>query len=102
MVSRDYALEFEVKVKSPLRDLRECLTEAIKDRDCRKELLATTVEDYDEIKRTYEAELATLKAELERRSPVPLTIIGKFKPRLAELTSFKPKLLIRFITNKPC
>ena len=28
--------------------------------------------------------------------------VGKFRPRLIELTSFKPKLLIRFIMNKPC
>ena len=26
--------------------------------------------------------------------------VGKFRPRLIELTSFKPKLLIRFIMNK--
>ena len=28
--------------------------------------------------------------------------VKKFKPRLIELTSFKPKLLIRFIMNKTC
>ena len=28
--------------------------------------------------------------------------VGKFRPWLIELTSFKPKLLIRFIMNKPC
>ena len=28
--------------------------------------------------------------------------IGKFRPQLIELTSFKPKLLIRFIMNKTC
>ena len=28
--------------------------------------------------------------------------VGKFRPRLIELTSFKPKLLIRFIMNKTC
>ena len=28
--------------------------------------------------------------------------VGKFRPRLIELTSFKLKLLIRFIMNKPC
>ena len=30
------------------------------------------------------------------------TSVGKFRPRLLKLTSFKPKLLIRFIMNKPC
>ena len=29
-------------------------------------------------------------------------IVGKFRLRLIELTSLKPKLLIRFIMNKPC
>ena len=28
------------------------------------------------------------------------TFVGKFRPRLIELTSYKPKLLIRFIMNK--
>ena len=28
--------------------------------------------------------------------------VGKFRPRLIELTSFKPKLLIRLIMNNPC
>ena len=28
--------------------------------------------------------------------------VGKFRPRLIELTSFKPKLLIKFIMNKSC
>ena len=28
--------------------------------------------------------------------------VGKFRPQLIELTSFKSKLLIRFIMNKPC
>ena len=28
--------------------------------------------------------------------------VVKFRPRLIELTSFKPKLLIRFIMNKTC
>ena len=29
-------------------------------------------------------------------------VVGKFRPRLIELTSIKPKLLIRFIINKTC
>ena len=28
--------------------------------------------------------------------------VGKFRPRLIELTSFKSKLLIKFIINKTC
>ena len=30
------------------------------------------------------------------------SFVGKFRPRLIELTSFKLKLLIRFIRNKTC
>ena len=33
-ILRDYALKFEVRVESTLKDLKECLIEAIKDRDC--------------------------------------------------------------------
>ena len=29
-------------------------------------------------------------------------LVGKFRPQLIELISFKPKLLIRFIMNKTC
>ena len=57
-----------VKVNNTLRDLRQCLTETIRDRDCCKELLDTMVEDYDEMGRAYEAELATLRAELEKKN----------------------------------
>ena len=53
------------KLRVLLRDLRECLIEAIRDRDCRKELLDATMEDYDEMGRTYEVKLATLRAKLE-------------------------------------
>ena len=64
-ILRDYALKFEIRVESTLRDLRECLTEATRDRDCCRELLNATVEDYDEMGRAYKAELATLRAEIE-------------------------------------
>ena len=70
-IQEDYTPQFEVRVKSTLRDLRECLTEAISDRDCYRELLDTSVEDYDEMGRAYEAELTALRVELEQRSPAP-------------------------------
>ena len=41
------------------------MTEAISDRDCYRELLDTSVEDYDEMGRAYEAELTALRVELE-------------------------------------
>ena len=39
--------------------------------------------------------------ELEDEEP-DLACVGKLRPQLKELTSFKPKLLIRFIMRKPC
>ena len=33
---------------------------------------------------------------------IAFVTVGKFRPQLIELTSFKPKLLIRFIINKTC
>ena len=73
-ILRDYTLDFMDRVESTLRDLKEYLTEAIGDKDCCKELLDATVEDYDEIGRAYEVELATLRAELEQRSLPPLAM----------------------------
>ena len=41
-------------------------------------------------------------AAMHRYWQVLMTSIGKFRPRLIELTSFKLKLLVRFIMNKTC
>ena len=68
---RDFTQEFEVRVQSTLRDLKECLTEATRDRDCCKEILDATMEDFDDIGRTNEAELVTLRAQLTQRDQVP-------------------------------
>ena len=57
-ILRDYTFKFKVRVESILRDLRECLIEAIRDRDYYKEAFDAIVEDFDEMGRTYEAELA--------------------------------------------
>ena len=56
--------------ESTLRDLRKCQTEAIRDRGCCKEILDATVEDFDEMGRTYEAEYTTFRVELKQRSPI--------------------------------
>ena len=53
-ILRDYTLEFEVRVERTLRDLRECLEKAIRDRDCCKEAFDAIIEDFDEIRVTYE------------------------------------------------
>lgn len=71
-ILRDYALEIEVRVKSTPRDLKEFLTKAIKDGDCFRELLDATMEDNDEMGKTYEIKLATFRVELEQRSLAPL------------------------------
>ena len=60
---RDYTLEFKVRVKSTFRDLRKCLPEAIRDKNCSKEIFDATIKDFDEIGRTYEVELTTLCIE---------------------------------------
>ena len=43
----------------------------IRGRDCYKEITNSLMEDLNEMSRTYEGELATLKAELEQRSSTP-------------------------------
>ena len=48
-ILRDYTLEFEIKVERALTDLRECLREAIRDRDCSRELADTLMEDIEKM-----------------------------------------------------
>ena len=96
---KDYKLEFKVRVESTLKDLSECLTKAIKDRDCCEELLDATVEDYNEIGRNYKAELTTLKAELEQKGLVPSAIEAEctqLRSRVASLESELVDLTLRF------
>ena len=50
-------------------DLRECLREAVRDRDCCRELTDTLMEDNQEMSSAHESELGTLKAELNRKGP---------------------------------
>ena len=63
-ILRDYTMEFEIKVERALMDLRDCLKEVVKDRDCCKELVDTIMEDIEEMSDAHESELATLKAEI--------------------------------------
>ena len=64
-ILRDHTLEFEIKVKRALTDLRECLREAIRDRDYCMEIADTLIEDIEEMSSVQESELATLRAELD-------------------------------------
>ena len=72
-ILRYYTLEFEIKVKRAFMDLRECLREAVRDRDCCRELTDTLMEDNQEMSSAHESELGTLKAELNRKGPALLS-----------------------------
>ena len=77
-VLRDYTLEFKIRVERALMDLRECLREAVKDKDCCRELADTLMEDIEEMRSAHESELTTLKDELDRRGPAPLSTEAKY------------------------
>ena len=70
-ILRDYTLEFEIKVKSALVDLRECLREAVRDKDCCREIADTLMEDIEEISSVQESELVALREKLNRWGPAP-------------------------------
>ena len=48
------------------------LDRGYQDRDCYRELLDATMEDYDEMGKAYEAKFATLRAKIKQRSLAPL------------------------------
>lgn len=73
-ILRDYTLEFEIRVERALVDLRECLKEAIRDRDYCREIADTIMEDSEEISSMQESELAALRAELDQRGPTSTSI----------------------------
>ena len=69
---------------------------------CYKEILDASMEDFDEIGRTYEAELTTLKVELKQRSPVPSAMEAEctqLRSRVASLKSELADLTQRFIVS---
>ena len=55
-------------------DLRECLKEAVRDRNCCWELADTLMEDIEEMSSVHESEFATFREKLDRRGPAPLGI----------------------------
>ena len=57
-ILRDYTLEFKIRVEKAFADLRECLKEAVKDKDCCRELANTLMEDIKEMSSVQENELA--------------------------------------------
>ena len=70
-ILRDFTLELAIKVGKALADLRECLREVVKDRDCCRELANTLMEDIEEINNVQERELNTLRSELGQMGPAP-------------------------------
>lgn len=49
-ILRDYTLEFKIRVERTLTNLRECLREAIRDKDYSRELVDTLMEDIKEMR----------------------------------------------------
>ena len=72
-ILRDYTLEFKIKVERALADLRECLREAVRDRDYCREIVDTLMEDIEEMSNVQESEIIAFRVELNRRG---LTLPG--------------------------
>ena len=70
-ILRNYTLEFEIRVERALANLRECLREAVRDKDCYREIADTLMEDIKEMRSVQESELAALRAKLDWRGPTP-------------------------------
>ena len=67
-VLRDYTPEFKIGVERTLMDLRECLREAVRDRDYCRELADTLMGDIEEMSSAHESELAILRESLRSAS----------------------------------
>ena len=70
-ILRDYTLEFVIIIKRALIDLRECLREAVRDKDYCREITDTFMEHIEEISNEKESELTTFRAELYWKGPTP-------------------------------
>ena len=77
-ILRDYTLEFEIRVERALVNLRECLREAVRDKDYFREIANTLMEDIKEISSMQENELATFKVELNRKRLALLNIEAEY------------------------
>ena len=77
-------------------DLRECLREAVRDKECCRELADTLMEDIEEMSSAHESELAILRVELDRMRLASLSTevecvwlrsrVGGLEDELANLT----------------
>lgn len=70
------------------------MTEATRHKDCYKELLDTTVKDYDEMGKAYEAELTTLRVELKQRSSTLLAMEAKCIQLRSQVTNLEARSFI--------
>ena len=73
-------------------DLKECLKEAVRDRDHCRELADTYMEDIKEMNSAHKSELATLRAELHRRGPAPLGIEAECVQLRSQVTGLEDEL----------
>ena len=64
-ILRDSTIKFKIRVERAFTDLRECLREVVKDRDCYREITDTFMEDIEEMSSVQESELVVLRAELD-------------------------------------
>ena len=91
-VLRNYTLEFEIRVERAFMDLKECLKEAVRDRDHCRELADTYMEDIKEINNAHKSELATLRAELYQRGLAPLGIEAECAQLRSQVTGLEDEL----------
>jgi len=100
-ILRDYTLEFEIRVERAIMDLKECLREVVRDKDCCRELANILMEDIEEISGAHESKLATLRTELDRRGLAPPSIemeCVQLRSRVAGLEDEHADLTWRFAT----
>ena len=91
-VLRNYTPEFEIRVERAFMDLRECLREAVRDKDHCRELANTYIEDIEEMNNAHKSEIATLRAELHRRRPAPLGIEAECVQLRSQVTGLGDEL----------
>ena len=91
-ILKAYTLEFEIRVKRALTDLRECLREAIRNRDCSRELVDMLMEDIKEMSIVQERELAALREELDRKVLSPLGIEAECAQLRSQVTGLEDEL----------
>ena len=92
-ILRDYTLEFEIRVERALVNLRECLREAVRDKDYFREIANTLMEDIKEMSSMQENELATLRVELNRKGLAPLNIEAEYIQLRSWVAGLKDKLV---------